>query len=374
MKKILLALTALMLGACTTKEPPAPSAPPKETETAVPFEKTDSWSAAVTCDYEMTFANDDKAVYRMEGLIEADEKAQEAHLYQTFYTDGSMSSALTGWYYGGRLYIDYNGVEYYDEMTFTEMKQVMLVPLDGALIPESDREETTADGELITVVLNAGGREKWFTGYYDFYGVSDTEKHSVNKGVIIQRTENGHLAGETADFELNAVLGGMDADIVYHSDAVFSKINSTEIGLNGQIREKTAAYPHYSGIDTESIAEGDLNEEYDSAEDMLKARLTERLGYVLQEDGTYLTEYNENESYRFDFANRQFIYRNRTSTYVYNWRGDTGGFGSSCSYDFAGEKGSSSCTEDVLEMIRNVKLYLQMELYYCGMLLEDLAE
>ena len=97
-----------------------------------------------------------------------------------------------------------------------------------------------------------------------------------------------------------------------------------------------------------------------------------RLGYTVQDDGTYLTEYNEGESYRFDFENSLFTYRNRTSSYVYSWKGNTGGFGSSCNYDFDTKQGGSGCTEEVIDMIEKVRLFFEMELYYCSLSAEDL--
>ena len=62
-----------------------------------------------------------------------------------------------------------------------------------------------------------------------------------------------------------------------------------------------------------------------------------------------------------------------SSVYTYNWKGDNGGFGSSCSYDFTTDSSTSTCDSDVLAKIKEVKTYLQMELYYCGLSLEDLS-
>ena len=77
-------------------------------------------------------------------------------------------------------------------------------------------------------------------------------------------------------------------------------------------------------------------------------------------------------TYTVDFENHQFTYTNYSSKYVYNWVGDTGVFGSSCIYDFNTDQASADCEDSVKEMIQNVKLYFQMELYYCGLSLDDL--
>ena len=84
-----------------------------------------------------------------------------------------------------------------------------------------------------------------------------------------------------------------------------------------------------------------------------------------------MQSYNQNEAYTIDFNNHTFKYSNRTINYVYNWDGDIGTMGK-CTLNFETSASASDCTEETLDMIRKVKGFLQMELYYCGLSLEEL--
>ena len=84
-----------------------------------------------------------------------------------------------------------------------------------------------------------------------------------------------------------------------------------------------------------------------------------------------MATYNENESYTIDFNNRTFMYSNYSISYVYNWSGNVGSMGK-CTVDFATSTSSSECTDETKEMIAKVKDFMRMELYYCGLSLEDL--
>jgi hypothetical protein len=198
----------------------------------------------------------------------------------------------------------------------------------------------------------------------------------MKEGTITQVfDETGNIVSETAEFSSSVKIQEMDVDVLYNSSCVYSSVGSTNIGLTEQVKAVTGEYVHYSEINVDEIS--DYDTEADSAEsdviETLKKRLVYRLGYTEQEDGTYLAEYNDGESYRFDFNNSLFIYLNHTSSYVYSWRGDTGGFGTTCNYDFASDTGGSTCTEETIEMIRKVRDFLKMELYYCGLTMDDLT-
>ena len=378
-KELLVLIPAVLLGGCfkgAGNDPaatPEPVPTPAAAETESP-ERPDSWTAYVSCTYEMRFKNDSEAEYNMTGLIEVDEINETAHLSQTFYADGIESSLLSGWYDAGKLYITYNGVDYYDEMSLKDVKDLMLVPMSAAEIREKDILKAVPAGEDgVTYILTDDASKSWFTGHYDFYDIGASPGLKMNKGQIRQKTEGVYLTEEEAEFEAQAQIGGMDAVVTYHSSMLVRNINETEVVINDQVREMLAAYPHYSEIDTSQIAEGDTERPGETVIETLQNRLVSRLGYTVQDDGTYLTEYNEGESYRFDFANSLFTYSNRTSTYVYSWKGDTGGFGTSCNYDFASKQGGSGCTQEVIEMIEKVRLFFEMELYYCSLSAEDLA-
>lgn len=398
MKRKISLLLALCLAGCaspandpqntagSTAEAETPSAETNEitseyNNVSGSLKDADSWTAEVRCTYDMSHENTSVSHYYMDGIIAVQDLKQDpkAHLRQNYSSDG-MDSSLSGWFYNDRLYITYNNVNYYDDMCINDVEDLMLVPLEPADIPEKDissiSREMDGGNTLYKVFLTDQAAEKWFTGHYDFYGVKDADGFDVKQGIITQTfSPSGDIISEAAEFISAIKVQGMDVDVLYDSSCVYSLVGSTNIGLRDQVMAVTGEYLHYSEIDVDEIS--DYDTEADSAGtdliETLKKRLVYRLGYTEQTDGTYLAEYNDGESYRFDFNNSLFIYLNHTSSYVYSWRGDTGGFGSTCNYDFASDTGSSTCTEETIEMIRNVRDFLKMELYYCGLSIDDLT-
>lgn len=398
MKRLISLLLALCLAGCASSDHDPQNTAESESASGKPAYETneftneynnvsgnlkdaDSWTAEVQCTYDMSHQNTSISHYYMDGIIAAQDLKQDpkAHLRQNYSSEG-MDSSLSGWFYGDRLYITYNQVDYYDDMKFTDVEDLMLVPLEPADIPEKDIDSISRemDGGRTSyrILLTDKGAEKWFTEHYDFYGVKDADGFDMKEGTITQVfDETGNIVSETAEFSSSVKIQEMDVDVLYNSSCVYSSVGSTNIGLTEQVKAVTGEYVHYSEINVDEIS--DYDAEADSAEsdviETLKKRLVYRLGYTEQEDGTYLAEYNDGESYRFDFNNSLFIYLNHTSSYVYSWRGDTGGFGTTCNYDFASDTGGSTCTEETIEMIRKVRDFLKMELYYCGLTMDDLT-
>lgn len=95
------------------------------------------------------------------------------------------------------------------------------------------------------------------------------------------------------------------------------------------------------------------------------------MGYEKADDGSYQISYNDNEAYIIDFKNHTFTYSNYSIRYTYNWKGDVGTM-NSCTVNFKNDSSSSNCEESTADMIKTVKQYFQMELYYCGLSLDDL--
>ena len=127
------------------------------------------------------------------------------------------------------------------------------------------------------------------------------------------------------------------------------KINETVIEITDQQEQAFASYVNYRDIDTSSITDADVTSDYEEADpiETLKKRLIHRLNYSVNEKGIYQSKFNETESYAFDFNNGIFTYSNRTSHYVYNWRGDQGGFGDTCTIDFRNGSVTEGCDESV---------------------------
>ena len=102
-------------------------------------------------------------------------------------------------------------------------------------------------------------------------------------------------------------------------------------------------------------------------------RLVSRLNYKAEGNGIYRNHYNETEEYRVDIVNSTFQYANYSIVYTYNWKGDIAAF-SGCTYDFKNDKASSGCEDEVVEKMKTVKSYLEMELYYCGLSLDAIQQ
>ncbi len=357
-------LTSLCIFLCACAQEEVPDGP---AESGVPQIRDDtSYTDTFRCTYELRYSDGTMQSFDLDGVLEVEE--DRAHYTQNIYGNGA-SSVLEGWYYDGRLYNTYNGVTYYEDMTQEQLKQAMQVQLEPYALNEEGCE---VNGEERVCVLT--DPEKVFLGHYDFYGFDQVKGVVVDDGTVTQTVRDGTVTGEKAVFHAHLEDSGVRVDILYDSAVERLKTGDTHVVISDGMRQAHTAYVHYSEIDTDAISDADIHD--DSPEDTVEAtfrkRLVSRLNYSELPNGQYKSEFNENESYTVDFANRQFIYTNYSIRYVYNWAGDIGVFGTSCTYELGTGDHSSTCDEDVLEMIETVKLFFRMELYYCGLSLEDL--
>ncbi len=337
-----------------------------------------SYSLGVQCQVVFTYSDGSTDTYELDGVLEAQDTDTDnpvAHLSENINSN-SMAVDVDGWYQDGRCWTTYYTVQYYEDMTFAQLKQALLVPVDAVQIDSSSIESllssTQASETTYTMTLTADGRQRIYTSRYDLYGFSSYSGMEVTAGTIAQTFDAQHyLTKETADFSLSVPVDEDTVQVSMHTEAGWLKNDATAVSVP---ELDTTAYVSYEDIDTEAISDADITDDLpeDTVTATLKKRLVTRLGYTKSSEDIYTTTFNDSESYIFDFANNQFTYVNHTSRYVYNWRGDTGGFGSSCSYDYSTETGSLDCQESVLSTLQDVKLYLQLELYYCGLSLEDL--
>ncbi len=394
--RLLAAVTAAMLaGGCAGASSPAVQTPepapvPQETAGAEQTDTTsyhalmaknqpaENYTAGVKRSYDMHFEDGSITTYDLDGVIEDD--GEQIHLTQHINSDGLRAEA-EGWYDDGRLYMTYNGVSYYEDMDRDAVKDVMLAELEPYEVKDSETEsavsETGGNGTVWTMTLSPESAEKLFNERYDIYGLRSYDNYTVTAGTITQKFgPDGILTGEDTQFECSVTSNGIRVEVTAMTSLGFLNLNETEVSLSEEQREAFASYVNYADIDTDAISEADITSDDPGAtpEETFRKRLVNRLGYQLQADGTYLAEFNETESYRVDFEHSLFTYSNRTSHYVYNWKGDQGGFGDACSVDFRNGTHTEACEESVLEQIENVRKYFAMELYYCGLSLDDLTE
>ena len=394
--RLLAAVTAAMLaGGCAGASSPAVQTPepapvPQETAGAEQTDTTsyhalmaknqpaENYTAGVKRSYDMHFEDGSITTYDLDGVIEDD--GEQIHLTQHINSDGLRAEA-EGWYDDGRLYMIYNGVSYYEDMDRDAVKDVMLAELEPYEVKDSETEsavsETGGNGTVWTMTLSPESAEKLFNERYDIYGLRSYDNYAVTAGTITQKFgPDGILTGEDTQFECSVTSNGIRVEVTATTSLGFLNLNETEVSLSEEQREAFASYVNYADIDTDAISEADITSDDPGAtpEETFRKRLVNRLGYQLQTDGTYLAEFNETESYRVDFEHSLFTYSNRTSHYVYNWKGDQGGFGDACSVDFRNGTHTEACEESALEQIENVRKYFAMELYYCGLSLDDLTE
>ncbi|HCK89225.1 MAG TPA: hypothetical protein DHW39_10575 [Erysipelotrichaceae bacterium] len=385
MKHTLMAVF-LMLCGCNAAVPqesaePLPSETPQtDTDplaaysTAVKGQKSaPSAAMSVRCSYTMGFSDQSKNIYAMDGVLSYDDK-DTIHLKQYMNSNG-MQFEQEGWYYGGRLYFNYNNVTFYEDMSAANVKALMLVPQTAYAYTEADLDGIDRQDNTYSLDLTADGAENVFLSRYDIYGLNEAEGFIMKDGRITDTfDEEGHLTRETASFDMSYVQDGETVAIKYESSLNYTDIGKTAVTISDEDKKAQSAFVNYADVDPDSIKPLDENDEpADTVTETFRRRLVSRLNYEVQEDGTLSSSFNDTEGYWIDFANRTFVYSRRTIRYVYSWRGDTGTM-DACSYDFKTQTASDSCQDSTVETIQDVKKYFEMELYYCGLTLEDLQK
>ena len=330
-----------------------------------------SWTVSVQSKYTMTYSDKTLDTYLMDGVLETD--GDSAHYEQHINADG-MLSELNGDYYGGRLYNTYNSVNYYEDMDFSNLKKTMLVPLDPYVFEAKDISSITKDKNKYTIQLQSDRAREIFLSRYDSYGLKNFDSFDITSNEIhVTFDEDQHYVKETAVFDTTITTNGQSVDVKYESEINYLKFGETTVSISDQAKQAESAYVYYKDIDTNSIQT--VTTDDDSPEDTItatfKKRLVSRLNYTKESEDVYSNKFNENESYRIDFANKTFTYSNRSITYVYSWKGDNGSLGA-CQYDFINNSQTSTCEDSTVDFIKKTKLFLQMELYYCGLSLEKL--
>lgn len=337
----------------------------------------DSYTITVTNHYDMHYSDDTMSAYDMDEVFQWD--GETAHLLQNIDSNG-LRQFFDGYYYDGRLYNTYNNITYYEDMSFEELEQNMLVPVEPAVFPEDMIEdirggEDTDGNTSYILTLTKDYRQELFQERYDQYGLDAYDNFVVNSGsVTVTFDTDGHFVGEHAVFETEVTLSSEVVEVIYESDVSVVNIDETAVTISDEQKEEQASYVSFEEIDTDSIQTltSDDDSMEDTVTDTFKKRLVNRLNYEVQDDGTYLSSFNnDNESYMVDFDNHIFEYSNRSIHYIYNWKSDTGQMGA-CSLDFTNGVEATDCEDSTLEAIRDVKSWLEMELYYCGLTLEDL--
>ncbi len=369
-------------GSSSGSEIPAITADPMEGDAYTNYsgsfqgrKSADSWTAVLRNTYTFKYSDGSVQSYQLDGTMQ--ENGETAHTFQ--YINGNGNTAGTsGYYYGGRLYNTVNGISYYEDMTMEQLKQSMLVHMDPQIFGESlIREIKAYEGEdgsrMYEIHLTDEYANNVFLETYDIYGLSDYDVTLKDHRIVETYDANGYYLGNEADFLAELSVSGQTVEVAYTSSCKYTFLNETEVALTDELKKEHEAYVSYKDIDTsETVPAADDSPESTVTETFRK-RIVNRLGYVLRDDGTYLQEFNDTEAYIIDFDNKLFIYSSYSIRYVYSWSGNNGSM-SKCTYLFDTDTASSDCQDSTVETLKEVKNYLTMELYYCGLSLEDLMK
>lgn len=335
-----------------------------------------SFTAAVNSMYKMHFSDDTYDTYSFDGVLEND--GETAHVKENFLANG-LTSVIEGYYYGGRLYNVYNGVTYYEDMSMEELEQTLLVPLGPVILGDGQVDEITLlereNGDRIfRITLKDDFAASLFHDRYDFYDLSLYDGYTLKSHSITEEFDkDGHFIREAAVFETEITYSTETIGVTYTSEVNRLRFDETAVEISDALKQEQSTYVNFKDIDTSQIAgeADDDDKEEATVAATFEKRLQSRLNYTKQDDGTLKSEFNTNEAYIVDFANSSFHYSNYSIQYSYNWRGDIGAMGA-CTYDYKTGHASSECTDSTVETIQKVKMYLQMELYYCGLSLDEL--
>ncbi|MCR5795959.1 MAG: hypothetical protein K6G61_11515 [Solobacterium sp.] len=394
MKKYLITVLSILLCACASESPAEPSVTeePAGEQTAEPapistdayelYESCasnstvpDSYTEAVSSRYDFIFSDDTSDIYMLDGTVE--KQGDTAHLNQYLNANG-MSAHLEGYYYDNRLYVLYNGIGYYEDMGMKDVLNIMTVP-DQPVHPDMEdivslEAEENGEEKTFTIICTDAEASGLFTKKYDIRELNKFDDFKILSHSIRETYDADNvLVRQTVSYDTEIAYSTEKIRVTFASSISRTNTGDTEVVITDAMKAEQAAYPAFTDIDTDAIET--VTEDDDSPEKTASAtfrkRLVSRLHYEEVSDGVYRTEFNDHETYTVNFNTQAFTYTNYSISYSYSWKGDTGSMGS-CTYLFEEEKQSSDCEESVLEGIKNTKSNLQMELYYCGLLLEDL--
>lgn len=330
-----------------------------------------SYTADMEFHYTLTFSDDTKQAVDLTGHLETD--SETASFTQYFNNDGADID-MAGYYMDGKLYNRYGGITYYEEMSMDDFLDTMLVPLSAA-VEETEGYTVTGvhkdSGETVyTLIPDEETGKDLFMNTYDVYEISSYDDYSLSSAELTVTFDGqGNMVSQNCVFNVSVSYSSSPIDVVYESSLTYSDIGSTEVKIEDETMEELKSYVNYTDIDT-GDAYDDMNDG-DTVSEQFENRIVSLLGYEKRDDGTYRCEFNTNEMYQIDFENCTFTYGRYSIAYVYNWKTDVAS-SDTCNYNFTTGNTSNGCDVSVTDTMEEVKQYLEMELLYCGLSLEDL--
>lgn len=247
-----------------------------------------SYSAGINSAYTMGYSDDTKDIFEFDGVLETEKTDADtkAHLTQNIESNGGTFN-IEGYYYGGRLYNNYNDVKYYEDMDYTEVEKIMLVPLqpyafDEKIIDSIQAEDDSNGNVIYTIQLKADQASTLFSDRYDTYGLKQYDDYQVTSNKIVDTfDEDGYFISETTEFNASVSSSGQKVSIKYTSSVNYLKLNNTSVSISKDQKKEMKEYVYFEDIDTSSLTSDSQYD--DTAEktvtDTFKKRLVNRLGY-----------------------------------------------------------------------------------------------
>lgn len=134
-----------------------------------------SWKADLSCSYTMSYSDDTKDTFDFDASIEKEK--ENAYFTQKINSNGA-SFNMEGYYLDGRLYNSYNGISYYEDMSYDDFLKTMMIPFDALSLSDDQIDSITGmemeDG-TVSYVINMENKAaaELFTGRYDVYGLAE---------------------------------------------------------------------------------------------------------------------------------------------------------------------------------------------------------
>ena len=282
----------------------------------------ESWQADLSSNYTMSYSDDTKDTFDFKASMK--QENQNVSFTQKINSNGA-SFDMNGYYLDGRLYNSYNGISYYEDMTYDAFVKTMMVPFDPLSLDESQIMSIQGiekeDGTVQYVIeLQPESAASIFSDRYDVYGLADYDDYGVKEAKIIQCYDsNGYLLQEKTSFTMSVSYSSQQVSVLYESDLQYSNNNNTSVSVDEETMDQLKAYVNYKDIDT-SMDEPE--NEGDTVLEKFRSRVVSYLGYQKRDDGTYRLEFNTNEMYQIDFENCTFTYGRYSIAYTYNWKTD----------------------------------------------------
>lgn len=236
-----------------------------------------------------------------------------------------------------KIYYDLDGVKSYDSFTdeFSNMNDIYFT------------KDEVKSSTLLNDEVRFNMSDDFCTKILMFNGVDTVEKVNKYDNEMIITYDNERLTSQS--FNLSFDIEAYDGDNIvgnYVFTSVYSQINSTNV----EPLVDTSAYEQFGGLNTI---------------DKLKESLVNELGYMMDSQGNYISEFNNNEIYKFDFNNHIFTYVYANTSYSYDWINDIGVY-QGCTLKFADDSQLGDCNDNKIKDLQELKLNFYTELTLCG--------